>query len=416
LRSSRDNILFHGKDLGNLIRGYEPTIRNEVEQWDRNKVLAGSEPDLIAYLVDKYTLDPPRLIAGDVYIEGEGETKINVSGRWEYGFGDERGARLVNGSFITVAIPFEGDPDLFHYQASTFSFSHPRGEVEASKVLITFSDVKLDPQQVRREIDAVVARISECLGWIRNDCDAWNARVRPFVTQCIQDRKKRLLEQASTVSALGLPIKRRPDSAAGISIPVIRKKPPIALPPTPKGAFKPEPLLPDSEYDYILTVIDRLSQSIERSPSTFTHMSEEQIRDLILVSLNGHYEGGATGETFNASGKTDIIIRSDSKNVFIAECKFWHGPKGFLETIEQILGYLTWRDTKAAVLIFSKNADFTNVLSGVADAVPKHPCFKRELRRISETHTRYLFKQKEDPARDLYLAVQVFNIPKGSAS
>lgn len=68
--------------------------------------------------------------------------------------------------------------------------------------------------------------------------------------------------------------------------------------------------------------------------------------------------------------------------------------------------------TKAALLLFSKNVDFTNVLAGIAAAVPEHPNFKRELQKISDTHVRYLFRQRHDPDRDLYLAVQAFNIPK----
>ena len=214
------------------------------------------------------------------------------------------------------------------------------------------------------------------------------------------------------VSSLGLPMKRWPDSAVVNAIPVTRKKRPVELPPCPKEAFKPEPALPDAEYDYTLTVIDRMSQNIERSPSTFVHMEEEQIRDLILVNLNGHYEGGATGETFNAQGKTDILIREDGRNVFIAECKFWKGPKSLIKAINQILGYLTWRDTKAALLLFCNNVDFTNTLSSIATTVPEHPNFKQELRKISDTHVRYLFRQKDDPVRDLYLAVQAFHIPK----
>jgi hypothetical protein len=37
------------------------------------------------------------------------------------------------------------------------------------------------------------------------------------------------------------------------------------------------------------------------------------------VQLNRHFEGAATGETFNHRGKTDILIRVDGKNIFIAE-------------------------------------------------------------------------------------------------
>ena len=87
-------------------------------------------------------------------------------------------------------------------------------------------------------------------------------------------------------------------------------------------------------------------------------MKEEQIRDLILVNLNGHYEGNATGETFNGLGKTDILIRASGRNVFVAECKFWSGSKAMHAAINQILGYLTWRDTKAALLVFSKEFEF----------------------------------------------------------
>lgn len=70
-------------------------------------------------------------------------------------------------------------------------------------------------------------------------------------------------------------------------------------------------------------------------------MKEEDIRQQFLVQLNGHYEGQATGETFNYEGKTDILIRNQGKNIFIAECKFWSGAEALLDTITQILSYLT---------------------------------------------------------------------------
>jgi hypothetical protein len=43
------------------------------------------------------------------------------------------------------------------------------------------------------------------------------------------------------------------------------------------------------------------------------------------------------GETFNFEGKTDILIRVEALNVFIAECKLWKGEKQFLATIDQLL-------------------------------------------------------------------------------
>ena len=409
---SGSDLLFYGKELAELIRKYEADIYKEVESWERNKILAASEPDLIAYLVEKFTLDVPRLRRDQIHVESEGEARIDVSGRYGYFVRDPSQPFYVPGSYLTVALPFEGDGDLFGFQASTYSLNPPCGRVSGSAILISFQDVKLDPERTRQEIDNTVNQIEQALNWVKNDCDGWNVRVQSVAEQRVRDRKRRVLEQADMVSALGLPLKRGPDAATTSAIPVVRKKRPVVVPPTPKKAFKPEPALPDTEYNYILDVIDRLSQTIERNPTTFVNMKEEQIRDLILVNLNGHYEGNATGETFNALGKTDILIRASGKNVFVAECKFWSGSKAMHTAINQILGYLTWRDTKAALLVFSKNLNFTNVLTGIAEAISRHPNFKRELRKVSDTHARYLFRQKDDSNRDLYLAVQVFNIPQ----
>ena len=409
---TRDDLLFFGKDLSALIRGYELAIREEVAGWEPNRILASSESDLVSYLVEKYTLDAPRILRDQLYIESEGEAKIDVSGTFEYDIRDRGQPFHVTGSFVTVAIPFEGDGDLFEFRASTYSLNPPCGSVSGSSVLISFRGVEMNAQRTREEIDATVGNIEQHLEYIGNDCAGWNGRVSSVAEQCVRNRKERLLKQANMVSALGLPMKRRAESAVVSAVPVTRRERPIVLPPAPREAFKPEPALPDSEYDYILTVIDHMSRNIERSPSTFVQMKEEQIRDIILVNLNGHYEGNATGETFNSEGKTDILIRADGRNVFIAECKYWTGPKSLLAAIDQILGYLTWRDTKASLLVFCRNTDFTKTLSSIAAAVPTHSNFKRELNRVSDTHVRYLFGQKNDADRDLYLAVQAFSLPR----
>ena len=104
-------------------------------------------------------------------------------------------------------------------------------------------------------------------------------------------------------------------------------------------------------------------------------MDEEAIRDNFLVHINAQYDGMASGEAFNFSGKTDILLRVDGRCVLIAECKFWTGEKGLLDTIDQLLGYLSWRDTKVAVVILNRNKNFTSVLKTIEAVVPNHKCF-----------------------------------------
>lgn len=138
---------------------------------------------------------------------------------------------------------------------------------------------------------------------------------------------------------------------------------------------------------------------------------------MFVLSLEQRFESvTATGETFNHSGKTDILLKNaeDGSNLFIAECKFWHGEKHFLEAISQLFDrYLTWRDTKTALLVFVGGTDFTKVLSSIKAAVPKHPYFKY----INEGKHRdssygYTFCLPKDKSKDVFLEVMAFNFDK----
>jgi hypothetical protein len=171
-------------------------------------------------------------------------------------------------------------------------------------------------------------------------------------------------------------------------------------------------LLPDVIYKSILEDIHNMGRQFERLPSTYAGKEEEALRDHFLTVLEGKFEASATGETFNKKGKTDILLRKDGKNIFIAECKFWKGEKGFLETIYQLLGYLTWRDSKAAVIIFARNKDFSSVLDTIKQIIRKHPNYLNYIDDEDETWFNYLFHLKDDPEREIKMAVMLYHLPK----
>jgi hypothetical protein len=170
-------------------------------------------------------------------------------------------------------------------------------------------------------------------------------------------------------------------------------------------------VLDEANYKHILNVIDNMTVVMERSPSAFAKMGEEDIRQHYLVQLNGQFEGQATGETFNYHGKTDILIRVDGRNIFIAECKFWRGDKQFVETVDQILSYLSWRDNKAAIVLFNRNKDFSQVLTKIKEALASHPHRKHGPKIESETRFRYVFGNPTDHSREIILTVLAFDVP-----
>jgi hypothetical protein len=125
----------------------------------------------------------------------------------------------------------------------------------------------------------------------------------------------------------------------------------------------PEPALSDASYEHAVVVIRRWGNAVERTPDPYRDASEETLRDALLPMLNSHFVGGATGETFNAKGKIDVLIRHDDNNVFICECKRWSGPKAVTEALDQLFSYTTWRDSRLALLFFVDSKDPTAVVA-----------------------------------------------------
>ncbi len=166
-----------------------------------------------------------------------------------------------------------------------------------------------------------------------------------------------------------------------------------------------------AEYEHIMSIVSNMVVVMERSPQAFRGMSEENLRQHFLVHLNGHYEGQATGETFNFEGKTDILIRAKNKNVFIAECKFWTGPSGLTDAVDQLLSYTSWRDTKTTLLIFNRDRKVSTVLEKIPDAVKSHTNFKNAVTCDLEAGFRFILGHRDDPNREVILTVLAFDVP-----
>jgi hypothetical protein len=82
-----------------------------------------------------------------------------------------------------------------------------------------------------------------------------------------------------------------------------------------------------------------------------------------------------------------------------------------LQTIDQILSYLSWRDTKVAVLIFNRNKGLSDVLTKIKAAAASHPHYKRGPTIEGETRFRFVFGNPSDHSREVILTVMVFDVP-----
>lgn len=166
----------------------------------------------------------------------------------------------------------------------------------------------------------------------------------------------------------------------------------------------------DREYTRILNVVRSMSLVIERNPASFRALNEEQIRDHFLVHLNGYYHGQATGETFNASGKTDILVRRSDSNVCIVECKFWQGSTNFNEAIDQLLRYLTWRDRRCALIVFNRNEDALAVAEKMHKIMEGRTELVTTLSHESSADSRYVLSKSDEPNCRIIVTTLLFNL------
>ncbi len=408
----KEYLFYESGSLGDFLESQKRTIKEEVYEFKEDYILNVNEQDFISSIVNKYTLKPPILKKDSVYTTGSKEVNVDVSQDSLRDIPDRSKPYYTKGTSITIIIPFEGDGVLFNYRPSRFTSILPRGEINGNEIYLSYTTVDCDNDGVRKDFERDLANIKEYLEWVRNDAEKYNQLLNEYPKNVFIKRKQKLLKDRELVSSLNIPIKKRENISYTYSVPLQPKELKIKFPKVKAEKFKQEPRLEMDIYEEILNIIQNMTIVMERSPKAFARMSEENLRDHFLVQLNGQYKGHGMAEVFNYKGKTDILVRWENKNVFIAECKFWTGAKKFLETVDQLLRYTTWRDTKTAILIFNRSGELSNVIKEISKNIKSHSCYKKEIKEINETTFCYALHLPNDSNREVILTILVFDIPR----
>lgn len=405
---------FSSGDLSASLDGLLRSVHAEIDQLDSNYVLRVPPAELDEYYIAKALLTPLTLHVDQQYIAEQRTIQVDVS--YDFRRAIQPGSRAhVPGTRLEIDVPYSGTSTLWKLRPSTFSLSgYPNVHDYGDRIgfSVEFPDDSSNPQVLKKEIDDAIASLSRAVENQRREVERHNENAPQNVKARIQSKRAKAADSCSAVADLGIPIKRR-DQPAAYAVPVSRR-PELAKPKASADRYEPEPILEAKEYDHILGVLRSMALVIERNPQSFASLDEESVRDHFLLQLNGHYQGAATGETFNASGKTDILIRERHRNVFIAECKFWRGSKGFHDAIDQLLGYLTWRDCKCALLIFNRNRDSTSVSQKMHEAIESRAEHKKTVSRNTNGEARYVFEKTGERNREIQVTTLLFDVQNPS--
>ena len=409
----RDNTLFADGDLDATLRANLERVGPAVDSISKDQLLVTPLPDLVEHFLSKLGGEPLVLLEERMETT-ERETPVDVSSDPGRYFRYESGPFLVPGHEISIDIPFQGDEGFWKLRPSSWRPVFPRGDVipargEAPGVLrlkFTCPVDALDEERLGNDIQRKLELARFYVSGSASAVQSHNEQLRQAIESAILTRKERLQKTEGIASRLGLPMKRNPNAPDVQPIKVERKliRP---LPPVRAGSYKPEYGIDDDVYEHILSVIRHEIATFEATPSTFVSLGEEDMRNILLAHLNGHYQGGATGETFRKGGKTDIRIEEESRAAFVAECKLWSGSKDLSTALDQLLGYLTWRDCKAALIVFNKNAKgFTSIVKKCTLVLRGHSKFKRQLgAQEGAGECRFVFTSAHDELQEVTVHV-----------
>ncbi|MDK9556093.1 hypothetical protein QQF73_00550 [Marinobacter sp. M216] len=417
--NSRDNFLFYEGDLDETLRDQLASARDKVDRIPQDQFLNSPEDDVVQHVVSELEVEPLVLFEDRAEMD-QRETKIDVSGwRGRNPFGN-KGPIFVAAVEVVVSIPYSGDQQLWHLRPSSWQTVFPRAEVSSQdrtgigslKIVIT-QPVDEPPERIKTLLKKEMLCIRFFMESQHAQIEQFNSSLPIAVKDAVNGRRERLKKHEGIQDLLGIPLRQREGAPPLKPIPIKRKlvRP---LPPPPKSGFKPEPGIKQDDYEHILSVIRHEGRTFEATPNTYAVHDEEELRDIMLAHLNGHYQGAAAGEAFRRSGKTDIRIEDNGRAAFVAECKVWRGAKELAEAVDQLLGYLTWRDCKAALVIFNKhNARFSELLAKVPEGLKKHPKFRSETLPPGAGEWRYSMTSLEDDGRIIHVHVYLFNLYGG---
>ena len=398
--------LFWGQELSEVLDNRKQKMSQRIEEYSDNQIMANDLEVLADNCYEGFYIN--QLQIGD---EDQSKRSITRKKILIKSFIDESMVS-VDGYSLKFYYPYSGEQDLFYCKASTFSLGrYPKIEIGPNYLCFayecTLSAMKdeEDKGKLLKQLDSDLSEIKRGTDFVNKDVIQFNTNLRSQALKMLTERREKIKCFYDICSSFEVSVNQT--SFAQTHLTVRRRIVPIAdiYANAPANYY-----IADQEYSDILSIIHHNCCTYERTPKVFKDLREEDIRNLLLASLNGIYEGSATGEAFRNKGKTDICIEKNSRAAFIAECKIWRGEGSIQNALEQLDGYLTWRDCKTALVYFVRNRDFLRVI-GLAKDTLERVEFIRQVKETSNGNEfNCIMLSKSNPGQQVKVKVMLYNL------
>ena len=402
--------LFNKYALNSVIENQKRQVAKYIEELTDDEVMSNSEEILIENGITKFKLELLVVEEEDYSKRSIEHCKIKkyIEPFWR----DISGKEYVDvdGYYFTFFYPFIGDSELLYCQPSSVTLSGFRDfNITRSSIQITksaFADNMKSEQdkerllgEVKREMSTFLVNIKQ----INNEVEPFNTGLGNLIKKEIKKRKAKMSSYFDISKMFEVKVEKSKEASRQIET---RKR---ITPISHKYDREDNYYISNQEFEEILFTIKHNCSTYERTPNTFKGLYEEDLRNLLLAALNGVYLGTANGEAFRNNGKTDICIERMSRAAFVAECKMWRGGGKVIDDLLQLDSYLTWRDSKNALVYFVRNKDFLSVVDTMGKKL-KEISFIRRVEGINGNEFKCQYVSEKTPGQIITLRVQLFNL------
>jgi hypothetical protein len=247
-----------------------------------------------------------------------------------------------------------------------------------------------------KEIEALIQNIELELKQQNAIVSSFNAKLKESIFKLINNRREDVKKTLTYTEALvtELPIKLELVNQDDLITNLTVKRAIKTLMPQPKKAE--EVYLDEKSVNEIVNFMNGACSWFERTPRYFINLEEEALRDILIGGLNMIFQNDVSAETFTKHGKADIFLNIRKGNILVCECKIWSGHDGYLDAIDQLFGYLSWRENYGILINFCKNKNFTDVISEAKQAAIGHNTYiGNSIKDLGLTHfcTQHVFPE-----------------------
>ncbi|WP_051276973.1 hypothetical protein [Marmoricola sp. URHB0036] len=388
-----DGDLFGPKTLDAYLEGRLAAATKAVEDTADTHLLADPE-EVAGQLISRYEIEPLRVDYSSAEATQPSEGMD----------GEDR---------LSVIVPFTGDAELLRRDAHHRSIKGTiRAQVvedtDESRIVYWVTGRPLTAIRVRNQMDETHQMLRSAIEWTNRLVADWNATLVTTLTDAARLRAARLARLQDLAANLPIPIRASRDHA--VPIPVQPREMPARdlVAPVSRPNGRPEQwMLEEDIYEDVLEKLELFAAAVGRLPVTMAGLGEVDYRNIALVVLNSNFHlSGARGEVFNGLGKSDVAVPWRGRNAFIGEFKKWDGPKVVTDGVSQLFTYLTWHDTKAALVLFIKERNASELIEKADKAIRDHPLFEVTLPSPEpDTRRNYKLLSPTDDQRRVHLAL-----------